>query len=687
MRQIDPDVVPVYPITPQTPIIQGFAKHVADGRAHGEIVNVESEHSAMSAAIGSALAGARTMTATSSQGLALMAEVVYIAAAMRAPIVMGVGNRALSGPINIHCDHSDSMLVRDSGAIQLFAENAQEAYDLTVLAPRLAEHPDVLLPCSSARTGSRSRTRRSRSRCSTTTTSAASSASTASRTRCSTSRDPTSQGPFAMPDSYFELRYQQVAAMAAALPVFDELATSWSALTGRRYSVRSSRTASTSRARRRLPRLDRRHGEGRRRRSARGRRSGRAAARCARSGRCRAPPSGLRSSERRDGRRARPGRLAGRRIRRWPRRSAPRSPARGALVRSYVYGLGGRELHPEDVQDVFAGRRRRRAATWDCEVRRVASEEPGPQRGRASALRGGHSLCQGCGIPMVVRTILDSIETPVVVVSATGCLEVATTRFPTTAWNVPWLHVAFENAAAVVSGVESAYRALAPTRRAPAGGPVTFVALAGDGGTYDIGLQALSGALERGHRFVFVCYDNEAYMNTGVQRSGATPFGASTTTSPAGRRALGKAQQRKDMTAIAAAHHIPYVAQAASVALARPQRKAERAARRRARRSSTSSPPARSAGATSPASPPTLVNAAVESCYWPLFEVVDGRWRLTYRPERRVPVEDVARAAEALRAPARGPKRRRRSPRSSGASTRTGPTCSRAATHARPARQ
>ena len=107
---------------------------------------MESEHSAMSAAIGSALAGARTMTATSSQGLALMAEVVYIAASMRAPIVMAVGNRALSGPINIHCDHSDSMLIRDSGVVQLFAENAQEAYDLTVLAPRLAERPGVLLP-------------------------------------------------------------------------------------------------------------------------------------------------------------------------------------------------------------------------------------------------------------------------------------------------------------------------------------------------------------------------------------------------------------------------------------------------------------------------------------------------------------------------------------------------------------
>ena len=144
MCQIDPDVVPVYPITPQTPIIQHFAKHVADGEARTEVVNVESEHSAMSAAIGSALAGARTITATSSQGLALMAEVVYIAAAMRAPIVVAVGNRALSGPINIHCDHSDSMLVRDSGVIQLFVEDAQEAYDTMLLAVRLSER--VLLP-------------------------------------------------------------------------------------------------------------------------------------------------------------------------------------------------------------------------------------------------------------------------------------------------------------------------------------------------------------------------------------------------------------------------------------------------------------------------------------------------------------------------------------------------------------
>jgi len=248
MRQVDPDVVPIYPITPQTPIIQGFAKFVADGKAHGELVNVESEHSAMSAAIGSALAGARTMTATSSQGLALMAEVVYIAASLRAPIVMALGNRALSGPINIHCDHSDSMLIRDSGVVQLFVENAQEAYDMTVLAPRLAEHPDVLLPVLVCQDGF-------------TITHSAEPVEllpdeavrrflgeyTVPHALLDLER-PATQGPFAMPDYYFELRRAQTAALENALPALDEVATELSALTGRplaaleRYRLGGART-------------------------------------------------------------------------------------------------------------------------------------------------------------------------------------------------------------------------------------------------------------------------------------------------------------------------------------------------------------------------------------------------------------------------------------------------------------
>ena len=237
MRQVDPDVVPVYPITPQTPIIEGYAAFVAAGRAHGELLDVESEHSALSAAVGAALAGARTTTATSSQGLALMAEIVYIAASLRAPLVLAVGNRALSGPINIHCDHSDSMLVRDAGVIQLFAENAQEAYDLMLLAPRLAEHPDVLLPVLVCQDGF----------------TITHSAEPVSLLDDEAARAfvgeylvpeplldvarPTTRGPFAMPDYYFELRHQLAAAQHAAREVFPALADEYAALSGRRYQL------------------------------------------------------------------------------------------------------------------------------------------------------------------------------------------------------------------------------------------------------------------------------------------------------------------------------------------------------------------------------------------------------------------------------------------------------------------
>jgi pyruvate ferredoxin oxidoreductase beta subunit len=254
-------------------------------------------------------------------------------------------------------------------------------------------------------------------------------------------------------------------------------------------------------------------------------------------------------------------------------------------------------------------------------------------------LSGGHALCQGCGIPMVVRTVLSTIKGPAVVVNATGCLEVATTRFPSTAWNVPWMHVAFENAAAVASGVDAAQVALRKRGVLGDGEDAVVVVFAGDGGTYDIGLQALSGALERGHRFVFVCYDNEAYMNTGVQRSGATPFGASTTTSPAGLESFGKAQKRKDMTAIAVAHHVPYVAQAASTYWYDLSTQVERAAAADGPAFLNVLTDCPLGWGHEPRQSLHLLAAAVETCFWPLYEVVDGTYRLTHEPETIQPIE------------------------------------------------
>ncbi|MDH3852452.1 MAG: thiamine pyrophosphate-dependent enzyme, partial [Deltaproteobacteria bacterium] len=174
-------------------------------------------------------------------------------------------------------------------------------------------------------------------------------------------------------------------------------------------------------------------------------------------------------------------------------------------------------------------------------------------------LAPGHRACQGCGEVLALRQVMKALGNNVIVVSATGCMEIISSAYPQSAWRVPWLHVAFENAAAVASGVEAAYKAMIRKGRIEDKN-TTFLAIAGDGGTADIGIQALSGALERGHNFVYVCLDNEAYMNTGIQRSSSTPYGAGTTTSPPGKKSIGQQTWKKNMPAIAAAHDIPYVA-------------------------------------------------------------------------------------------------------------------------------
>jgi pyruvate ferredoxin oxidoreductase beta subunit len=258
---------------------------------------------------------------------------------------------------------------------------------------------------------------------------------------------------------------------------------------------------------------------------------------------------------------------------------------------------------------------------------------------RPERLAPGHRLCAGCGASIIVRQMLAAIDAPVVIANATGCLEVATTIYPYTAWRVPWIHNAFENAASTISGVEAAYRSLVKQGKIPDQN-VKFLAFGGDGGTYDIGIQALSGAVERGHRFLYVCYDNGAYMNTGIQRSSATPYGANTTTSPAGKVIPGKQQYRKDLTAIMAAHDIPYVAQAAPSQWRDLMKKTRKAidcdgpafmnvlsSCNRGWRHGTDETI-------------EITQLALDTCYWPLFEVEDGEWQLTYKPKEKLPVEE-----------------------------------------------
>ena len=267
-------------------------------------------------------------------------------------------------------------------------------------------------------------------------------------------------------------------------------------------------------------------------------------------------------------------------------------------------------------------------------VKEVVANKP-------SRFTSGHRMCAGCGAPPAARMIMRALkpEDHAVVAVATGCMEVSTFMYPYTSWTDSFIHTAFECAGATLSGAEAAYKSM--KKQGKINNTTKFIAFGGDGGTYDIGLQSLSGAMERGHDMVYVCYDNGAYMNTGIQRSSATPHFADTTTSPAGSVIPGKMQQRKDLTNIMAEHHLPYVAQTVGYMNFKDlYEKAEKAIY-------TEGPCFLNVLAPCPRGwgyPTDMLmqinKLAVETCYWPLYEVVDGKYKINYKPANKLPIEE-----------------------------------------------
>ncbi|HMK54942.1 MAG TPA: pyruvate synthase subunit PorB [Methanobacteriaceae archaeon] len=247
-------------------------------------------------------------------------------------------------------------------------------------------------------------------------------------------------------------------------------------------------------------------------------------------------------------------------------------------------------------------------------------------------LAPGHRGCAGCGATIGVRLALKVLGKNTVAVSATGCLEVITTPYPETAWEIPWMHVAFENAAAVASGVERALKAQ--------GKDAQVVVFAGDGGTADIGLQSLSGAMERGHNLIYICYDNEAYMNTGVQRSGSTPYGASTTTSPHGKESFGEDKPKKNVPMIMAAHGVPYVATASISYPEDFMKKVQKAKETDGPAYIHLSQPCTTGWGYDSSKTIDMGRLAVETGSWILYEIVEGEFRVTYRPMQRKLVDE-----------------------------------------------
>ena len=250
----------------------------------------------------------------------------------------------------------------------------------------------------------------------------------------------------------------------------------------------------------------------------------------------------------------------------------------------------------------------------------------------------GHRMCSGCGAPIVVKIAMLATEYPVVISNATGCLEVSSCISEFTAWNVPWIHTAFENAAATLSGVETMYRSL--KKQGKFDQEVKFIAFGGDGGTYDIGFQSLSGAMERGHDMIYICYDNGAYMNTGIQRSSATPLGADTTTCPAGSVIPGKLRNRKNLTKIMAAHDIPYVAQASPSHWQDLYRKVQKAHEIKGPKFINVIAPCNRGWRSKTNDAIQLSRLAVNTCYWPLYEIENGVTKITVTPKEKIPVAE-----------------------------------------------
>jgi pyruvate ferredoxin oxidoreductase beta subunit len=260
---------------------------------------------------------------------------------------------------------------------------------------------------------------------------------------------------------------------------------------------------------------------------------------------------------------------------------------------------------------------------------------------REDLLAGGHRLCAGCGAPIALRMIMLAKPEDMEIVTgcATGCVEVSTTIYPYSSWKTPFIHNAFENSAATISGVESAFKGLQRAGKIPADKKMKFVAFGGDGGTYDIGLQSLSGAMERGHNMLYVCYDNGAYMNTGIQRSSATPHYAWATTSEVGAAQQGKQRPRKDLTAIMADHGV-YAAQASISHWKDLVTKAEKAFL-------IDGPAFINVFAPCPRGWRIPYNEsieisklAVQTGFWPLYEVEDGEWRITTKVHNKKPLVD-----------------------------------------------
>lgn len=671
VKQIGYDLMGYYPITPSTQIAENLDKMRADGETDLIMVAAEGEHSAAGICYGASVAGGRVINATSANGLLYAIEQLPVQSGTRYPMVMNVVCRTVSGPLSIKGDHSDIMFILNAGWPILFATTVQQVYDFNIIALKLAEK--VRLPVIVAYDGFF--TSHQKGRC-------------YRFAEEETVRDfigekqeeypfldlehPITVGSYMNEPDIINNRYQLHLAMKEAERQIEQLFAAYGEISGRFYGkvegihckdaenvlVLLGSSYDTA-----MEAVEEIRGQGEK--------AGAATLHVLRpfpkkelAGLIGHVPHIL-VADRQDSYGAGGGNLS------LEVRAAMQAEGRNVKIKSLVYGLGGKDFFKEDARKMLVwakdtskpdfayygitpgkGNEKEEQplfAPVTAEMTHIgAIKAAGGMLNAVTAMPGriapGHGACPGCGIPVNLNLLLKGIEDPVVLLFQTGCGMIVTTAYPRTGFKVPYLHNLFQNGAATLSGVaEICYRKQQKGEIPP--GDIIFVMVSGDGGM-DIGMGSALGTALRGHRLLMFEYDNGGYMNTGYQLSYSTPLGAKSSTSHVGKKQYGKHFFHKDMPQIMAATGIPYVATVAESHPADFIKKAAKAAYY-AKTTGTAYVKAISACPLNwndkPSAERKVIEASVNSCFFPLYEVEQGVTRLSYDPEKagkKIPVLD-----------------------------------------------
>lgn len=666
IKQIGYDLMGYYPITPSTQIAENLDIMRANGETDLVMVAAEGEHSAAGICYGASVAGGRVVNATSANGLLYAIEQFPVQSGTRYPMVMNVVCRTVSGPLSIKGDHSDIMYILNAGWPILFASTAQQVYDFNIIALKLAEQ--VRLPVVVAYDGFF--TSHQKGRCYRFENDETVRNYVGKREEEYPFLDlehPITVGSYMNEPDLINNRYQLHLAMEKVSEVLPKLFESFLEISGRKYGkvegihcedaedilVLLGSSYDTS-----IDAVEEVRKEGKKVGAATVHvlRPFPAKELCELIGN----RNNILVADRQDSYGAGGGNFS------LEVRAAMQRYGSTATIKSLVYGLGGKDFFKEDAKNMLSMaadettpdfsyygvtpgvNTKKKEEPFFAPISRESTKMAGGTLNAVTAMPNriapGHGACPGCGIPVNLNLLLKGIEDPVVFLFQTGCAMIVTTAYPKTSFRVPYLHNLFQNGAATLSGVaEICYRKQQKGEIPP--GDIVFVMVSGDGGL-DIGMGSALGTALRGHRLLIFEYDNGGYMNTGYQLSYSTPLGARSSTSHVGKEQYGKTFFHKDMPKIMAATGIPYVA---TVAESNPTdfiKKAAKAAHY-AKTVGTAYVKAISACPLNwndkPATERRVIEAAVNSCYFPLYEVEQGVTKLSYDPEKtgkKIPVSD-----------------------------------------------